>query len=386
MSYDAIVAEDNQVFQLGDCQIKVIHTPGHTMESSCFLLIDEEGKEKALFSGDTLFIGDVGRPDLAVKSDLSKEDLAGYLYDSLRNKVMILPDDVVVYPAHGAGSACGKNLSKDTFDLLGNQKATNYALQDMSKDDFIKEVTEGILPPPQYFPKAAAMNKNGYLSLDEILNKGNKALSIDTFDKLKDQALVLDTRSQKDFCAGYIENSVFIGVDGSFAVWAGALITEMSQPIVIIADKGREEEVITRLARVGYDNVLGYLEGGVENWKAEGRPLKTLKSIQPKELEALLNENKSLNVVDVRKPGEYNDKHLEVATNLPLDFIEENFSSVNKDTTCYIHCRSGYRSVIAASIYRKYGFENVVDVSGGFVGIDKETELPMVCSESVCHQ
>lgn len=377
-NYDAIIAEDNQVFELGGCKIKVIHTPGHTLESSCYLLSDENGKEQAIFTGDTLFIGDVGRPDLAIKSDLTKEDLAGLLYDSLTEKILPLSDDITVYPAHGAGSACGKNMSKDTFDLLGNQKKTNYALQPMSKENFVKEVTCGIMPPPQYFPKAAAMNKNGYLSLEEILKNGNNALTLESFENQMSESLILDTRKQKDFCEGHIPNSLFIGIDGSFAVWAGAIITNMNQPILIIADEGREEEVITRLARVGYDNVLGYLSGGFETWKNANRPCSTLLSISPNELEKLIKENASLNVVDVRKPGEYEDKHVKNVVNLPLDFIAENHVLVNTDSTCYIHCRSGYRSVIAASIYRQNGIENVVDVSGGFVGIEKETNLPMI--------
>ncbi len=373
-AYDIHEAQDNEVFELGDVKIKVLHTPGHTPESSTFLLIDEQGKEHAIFSGDTLFIGDVGRPDLAVKSDLSQEDLAGMLYDSLRNKIMTLPDEVIVYPAHGAGSACGKNMSKETTDLLGNQKKVNYALRaDMSKEEFIKEVTEGILPPPQYFAKNAMLNKTGVDSLDAVMAKGNVALDVETFEAMANHegALVLDTRHQSNFINGFIPNSIFIGVDGSFAPWVGALISDLQQPIVLLADDGREEEVITRLSRVGYDNTLGYLKGGIEAWKAAGKEIDTLVSVSAGVLKEKL-ETETINVLDVRKPGEYQAEHIEKAKNTPLDFINNEMHRIDKDTEYYIHCAGGYRSVIFASILKSRGFDKVIDVAGGFGAIVKE--------------
>ena len=294
-SYDIHEAKDNEVFALGDIKIKVLHTPGHTPESSTYLLIDENGKEHAIFSGDTLFIGDVGRPDLAVKSDLSKEDLAEMLFDSLRNKIMTLPDDVIVYPAHGAGSACGKNMSKETTDLLGNQKKVNYALRpDMTKEEFVKEVTDGILPPPQYFAKNAMLNKTGADSLDDVMATGNIALDVDTFEAMANHegALVLDTRNETNFVQGFVPNSIFIGVDGSFAPWVGALIADLKQPIILVTDEGREEEVITRLSRVGYDNTLGYLKGGIAAWKAAGKEIDTVTSVGTDVLKGKLEQKR----------------------------------------------------------------------------------------------
>lgn len=373
-SYDIHEAHDNEVFELGDIKIKVLHTPGHTPESSTYLLIDEQGKEHAIFSGDTLFIGDVGRPDLAVKSDFTKEDLAGLLFDSLRQKIMTLPDEVIVYPAHGAGSACGKNMSKETTDLLGNQKKVNYALRaDMSKEEFIKEVTEGILPPPQYFAKNAMLNKTGVDSLDAVMAKGNVALDIETFEAMANHegALVLDTRHQTEFVKGFIPNSIFIGVDGGFAPWVGALIADLQQPIVLVADEGREEEVITRLSRVGYDNTLGYLKGGIDAWKAAGKEVDTIVSVGADVLKEKL-ESDSINVLDVRKPGEYQGEHIEKAKNTPLDFINDEMNRIDKDTEYYVHCAGGYRSVIFSSILKSRGFDKVIDVAGGFEAIVKE--------------
>lgn len=378
-------AKDGEVFQLGDAEIKVLHTPGHTLESSTYLLIDENGKEKAIFSGDTLFIGDVGRPDLAQKAgSITQEDLAGMLYDSLRNKIMTLPDDVVVYPAHGAGSACGKNMSKETTDLLGNQKKTNYALRaDMSKEEFIKEVTDGLLPPPQYFAQNVAMNKSGSTSgLDSILAKGNVALDVATFESIAnhDGALVLDTRHQNEFVKAHIPNSIFIGIDGSFAPWVGALIPDLQQPIIFIAEEGREEEIVTRLSRVGYDNTLGYLKGGIEAWKAAGKEIDQIASISSEEFVKLYKAT-TLNVLDVRKPTEYEAEHLEKAGNLPLDFINENFRELKANNNYHIHCQSGYRSVIASSIYKSRGYHDIVNVEGGIKGI-KAAGLPT--TEYVC--
>ncbi|MEP0369313.1 MAG: MBL fold metallo-hydrolase [Cyclobacteriaceae bacterium] len=370
-------ATDGEVFNLGKIQIKVLHTPGHTMESSTFLLIDEEGKEYGIFSGDTLFIGDVGRPDLAQKGDITQEDLAGMLFESLRTKIMTLPDDVIVYPAHGAGSACGKNMSKETTDLLGNQKKTNYALRaDMTKEEFVKEVTDGLLPPPQYFAQNVAMNKAVTLGLDEILKKGNVALDVDEFEAMAnhESALVLDTRSAKSFSEGHVPNSIFIGIDGGFAPWVGALIPDLQQSIIFIADEGREEEVVTRLSRVGYDNTLGYLKGGIAAWKAEGKDVETVKSISADEF-AKVYTNESPSVLDVRKPGEYEAEHIEDAKTFPLDYISENMGDIDEDTTYHVHCAGGYRSMIAASILKSRGFHNLVDVAGGFKAIS-ETEIP----------
>lgn len=372
-------ATDGEIFEIGDIKIKVLHTPGHTLESSTFLLIDKEGNEKAIFSGDTLFIGDVGRPDLAQKAGkITQEDLAGMLFDSLRNKIMTLPDDVVVYPAHGAGSACGKNMSKETTDLLGNQKKTNYALRaDMTKEEFIAEVTEGLLPPPQYFAQNVAMNKSADTSgLDKILEKGNVGLDVETFEAMANHegALVLDTRHQNEFVKEHIPNSIFIGIDGSFAPWVGALIPDLQQPIVFIAEEGREEEIVTRLSRVGYDNTLGYLKGGISAWKAAGKETDSLKSIPASEFASELKSG-NLTVLDVRKPTEFQSEHVENAQNFPLDYINDNFDELDKDQTYYVHCAGGYRSVIAASIMKSRGVHNLVDIAGGFKAIT-ETDIP----------
>ncbi len=375
--YDIHEAKDGEEFQLGKVKIKVLHTPGHTMESTTFLLIDENGKEHAIFSGDTLFIGDVGRPDLAQKGDITQEDLAGFLYDSLRNKIMTLPDDVIVYPAHGAGSACGKNMSKETTDLLGNQKKNNYALRaDMTKEEFIKEVTDGLLPPPQYFAQNVAMNKSDVKGIDEILERGTVALDVETFEAMANHegALVIDTRSVHDFSKEHIPNSIFIGIDGSFAPWVGALVPDLDQPIVFLCEESRAEEVVTRLSRVGYDNTLGYLEGGLEAWKAAGKETDSLQSISADEFHDKFVKG-GLNVLDVRKPGEFKAEHVEDAITFPLDYINNNMEQVDKDTEYHIHCAGGYRSMIAASILKARGFEKVIDVAGGFTSI-KDTEVP----------
>lgn len=376
-SYDFHEAKDGEVFHLGKIQIKVLHTPGHTLESTTYLLIDEHGKEHAIFSGDTLFIGDVGRPDLAQKGDMTQDDLAGMLYDSLRTKIMTLPDEVIVYPAHGAGSACGKNMSKETTDLLGNQKKVNYALRsDMTKQEFIKEVTDGLLPPPQYFAQNVAMNKSGADSLDTILKKGKVPLDPETFEAIANHegALVLDVRHQKDFMAAHVPNSIFIGLDGGFAPWVGALIEDLQQPIIFITPEGREEETVTRLSRVGYDNTLGYLEGGIEAWKASGRETADMISIPASQFAEEYKSGK-LTVLDVRKPGEFAAEHVENAESFPLDFLSESTYKLNGDKTYHIHCAGGYRSVIASSILKSRGYHNIVDVAGGYKDI-KETDLP----------
>lgn len=376
-NYDVHQAKDGEEFNIGKITIKALHTPGHTLESTTWLLIDEAGKEHAIFSGDTLFIGDVGRPDLAQKGTMTQEDLAGMLYESLRTKVMTLPDDVIVYPAHGAGSACGKNMSKETHDLLGNQKKTNYALRaDMTKEEFIKEVTDGLLPPPQYFAQNVAMNKSGAIGLDKVLEKGNVPLDVETFEAMANHegALVLDTRHQRDFINGHIPNSIFIGIDGNFAPWVGALIPDLQQPIIFLAPEGREEEVVTRLSRVGYDNTLGFLKGGIKTWKEAGKELQDMESISATEF-ADRYKSGNLNVMDVRKPGEFEAEHVEDAESIPLDFISEQMDKIDEDKTYHIHCAGGYRSVIASSILKSRGFHNLVDVAGGFKAI-KETNIP----------
>lgn len=383
-SYKIHEAIDGEIFRVGKVKIKVVHTPGHTLESTCFLLIDENSKDHALFSGDTLFIGDVGRPDLAIKSDLTKEDLAGMLFDSLRNKVMPLSDDVVVYPAHGAGSACGKHMSSDTWDTLGNQKKTNYALRaDMTREEFIGEVTNGILPAPQYFAKNALMNKTGYDSIDHILLKGNVPLDADTFEALANQsgALVLDTRSKKDFANEHIPNSIFIGVDGSFAPWVGALIMDLQHPIIFVADQGREEEIVIRLSRVGYDNTLGYLKGGIEAWKKDGKEVDRVESISAMELEKRMDSGHNTKIVDVRKPGEFEAEHVDGALSLPLDFFNDGIDAIDKNTEYHIHCASGYRSMIAASILKARGYHKIIDIDGG-IGAIKNTNIQT--SDFVC--
>ena len=375
--YEIHSATDNEELKLGKLTIKVLHTPGHTLESVTYLLIDEDGKDHAIFSGDTLFLGDVGRPDLAIKSDLTKEDLAGMLYDSLRNKIMTLSDDVIVYPAHGAGSACGKNLSKETVGVLGEQKKTNYALRaDMTKQEFVKEVLDGIAPPPQYFAKNAMMNKMGYDNFDTILQTGDLPLSPEEFEALAnhESALVLDVRTQSDFIKGHIPNSIFIGLNGGFAPWVGALITDIKQPIVLVVPEGKSEEAVTRLSRVGYDNTLGYLEGGIAAWKASGKDIETLESISA-ETFADIAKTSDINVLDVRKDGEYNSMHLENAQHFSLDFINDNMNAISNDDTYYVHCAGGYRSVIAISILKARGFNNLIDIAGGF-GAIKKTDLP----------
>ncbi len=383
--YDIHEAHDDEVFELGELKIKVLHTPGHTPESSTFLLYDESGREYAIFSGDTLFIGDVGRPDLAIKSDLTKEDLAVMLYDSLRSKIMPLPDDVIVYPAHGAGSACGKNMSKETFDTLGHQKEVNYALRaDMTKEEFVKEVTTGILPPPQYFAKNALLNKTGAFDFEQVLEKGSVALDVETFESMANHegALVLDTRSPEEFADGHIPNSIFIGIDGSFAPWVGALINDLNQPIIFISKKGREQEVVTRLSRVGYDNTLGYLKDDLQAWRDAGKDVDSVNSIQADDFKKQYSD--SINILDVRKPSEYEAEHVEGAVNMPLDFVNDNMDKLERDNEYYLHCLGGYRSMIFASILKSRGFHNLVDIAGGFKAIS-DTNVPrtaFVCQSS----
>lgn len=382
-TYKSIVAKDGQEFKVGKLTIRVIHTPGHTPESVCYLLLDENKNMKCIFTGDTLFIGDVGRPDLAIKSNLTQEDLAGMLYDSLRKKVMTLPDELVVYPAHGAGSACGKNMSKETFDTLGNQKKVNYALRDMSKEQFVKEVTTGILPPPQYFSKNAALNKKGYDAFDAVMQKGNKGLSASEFEaKMKQGALALDVRKPDEFAKGHVPNAWFIGIDGQFAPWVGALITDLQQEIILITPTGREEEAVKRLSRVGYDNCTGYLQGGFNAWVEAGKKVETITSIPAQEFASSYQKDGVI-TIDVRKPGEYEAKHLANVDSRPLDFIVDWNDLLDKNRNYFIHCAGGYRSMIAASILKAKGYKNLTDVAGGFAAITKTT-LPASAYDVTC--
>lgn len=380
-SFDARIAKDGAEFKVGKLTFRVLHTPGHTMESTCYLLLDEQGREKALFSGDTLFIGDVGRPDLAQKSaNLTQEQLAGMLFDSLRHKVMTLPDDVMVYPAHGAGSACGKNMSKETFDTLGHQKATNYALRaNMTKAEFVQEVTTGLLPPPPYFPLNVAMNKHGYDSIDEVIKRGTLALSARAFETAANEtsALVLDTRDPQSFSAGFIPNSINIGIEGSFAPWVGALIPDIKQQILLVTEPGREAEVVTRLARVGYDYCIGYLEGGVAAWKQAGLETDTIGRVTAGQLADILADDPQAPVFDIRKPDEYLREHLETAENAPLNTINDSMLRIPRDKTAYIHCAGGYRSMIFSSILRARGYDNLVDVQDGFKGMKDSGKFKM---------
>jgi glyoxylase-like metal-dependent hydrolase (beta-lactamase superfamily II)/rhodanese-related sulfurtransferase len=369
-SFKAHIAKDGEVFKLGDITITCLHTPGHTMESSCYLLKDEKGKDYALFSGDTLFLGDVGRPDLAQKAaDMTQEQLAGILFDSLRTKIMPLTDDVIVYPAHGAGSACGKNLSKETVGSIGEQKATNYALRaNMTKEEFIAEVTDGLLPPPAYFPMNVKLNKEGYGNVEDIIKQA-KAFDAKTFELIANEidAIILDVRKEEDFANGHVPKSIFIGIHGAFAPWVGALILDIKQPILLITPKGKEEETIKRLARVGYDNTIGYLNGGFESWKKSGLEFDTISSISAENLEEKIKENAP--IFDVRKPGEYVSEHIVDVPSTPLDFLNEHIAEFPLDENFYLHCAGGYRSMIAASILKARGYHNVVNVLGGFSAI-----------------
>ncbi len=385
--YDAITAEDNQVFKVGDYSVKVIHTPGHTMESTTYLLMDENGKEHGIISGDTLFIGDVGRPDLAqhVIAELTQEKLAGHLYDSLRNKIMPLSDDLIVYPNHGAGSACGKNMSKETTDTLGHQKQVNYALNpNLTKEQFIKEILTGLTTPPGYFPQNVLMNIKGYESFDEVMKRGTQALSPRAFDAAANEteALVLDTREAQKFSEGFVPNSINIGIDGNFAPWVGALIPDIKQQILLVTDPGREEEVVTRMARVGYDYCIGYLDGGFDAWKNAGKEVDTIKRVSAEQLADIMKANPNAPVFDVRKQSEYLSEHVEGVENAPLDVINESMQSIPKNEPVYIHCAAGYRSMIFASILRARGYDNLVDVVGGFKAIKDSAKFKV--SDYVC--
>jgi hydroxyacylglutathione hydrolase len=377
-NFEAIIAEDNQVFKVGNYSITAIHTPGHTLESTCYLLTDENGKNHGIITGDTLFIGDVGRPDLAQKlvEELTQEKLASYLYDSLRNKIMVLEDDLIVYPNHGAGSACGKNMSKETTDTLGHQKMVNYALRaNMSKEEFIAELLDGLTAPPAYFPKNVMMNITGYESLDTVMSRGMNPLNPSEFETVANETdvLMLDTRDAELFSKGFIPNSINIGIAGGFAPWVGALIPDIKQNILVIADEGKEEEVITRLARVGYDHCIGFLKGGFEAWKNEGKEIDTITRIDATDLKQEINDNAI--IIDVRNHGEFNAEHLEVAKHVPLAELNQHLAEIPKDKNFVIHCAGGYRSMIAASILKSRGWDKFKEVRGGFAAISK-TDIP----------
>ncbi|MGZ3837829.1 MAG: MBL fold metallo-hydrolase [Flavisolibacter sp.] len=388
-SFKAHIARDGEEFRVGKVRFTVLHTPGHTMESACYLLTDENGKARALFSGDTLFIGDVGRPDLAQKAaHMTQEELAGILFESLRSKIMPLPDDIVIYPAHGAGSACGKNMSTETTDTLGHQKQSNYALRaDMTREEFVKEVTEGLSTPPAYFPLNVMLNKQGYESIDEVLKRGQHGLTPDAFELAATEtgALILDTRDPQEFAKGFIPNAVNIGIDGNFAPWVGALIPDIKQEILLVTGEGREEEVITRLARVGYDHTIGYLKGGMPAWTAAGKEKDVIHSITAAELASGLGKDSS-RIIDVRKPAEFSSEHVKGARNLPLDQINEVIGEIDPNTTYWVHCAGGYRSMIFNSILRARGFHHLIDVQGGFNAIKESGKLALtnfVCPNSL---
>ncbi|MNK22741.1 Beta-lactamase hydrolase-like protein [compost metagenome] len=381
--FEAIIAEDNQIFEIGKIKIKVLHTPGHTLESSTYLLIDENEKETAIFSGDTLFLGDVGRPDLAQKAgEITEEDLAGMLYESLHSKILPLDDSITVYPAHGAGSACGKNMQKETVDTLGNQKKSNYALNQPTKESFIAEVLDGLTAPPKYFGMNVALNKGGYESFEKVLKKGNNPISVEDFEIAVEEtgALILDTRNAGDFHKGFVPNSINIGIKGDFAPWVGAMIVDVQQPIILVSDLGSEEEVITRLSRVGFDNVVGFLEGGFESWKNSGKEIDEIKRISAEQFASEYSQNQK--VIDVRKETEYEAEHIDEAYSKPLAYINDWVNSIDNSEHFHLHCAGGYRSMIAASILQSRGYRNFTEVEGGFNAIKKFENVPM--SNFVC--
>ena len=384
--YEVHHATDGETFALGDLRIKVLHTPGHTLESTTYLLIDEQGKEHAIFTGDTLFIGDVGRPDLAIKGNLTERDLAGMLYDSLYTKIIPLPDDVIVYPAHGAGSACGKNMSKETTDTLGNQKRFNYALRANSKAEFIEKVLDGLITAPAYFAQNARLNKEGYESIDRVLHRGSQALSPDAFETVVNEtgALILDVRVAAEFAKGFVPNSINIGLDGQFAPWVGALIPDLTQPIALITPIGQESETVLRLARVGYDNCIGFLEGGFSTWHQAGKEVDTIESISAEAFADQWQQNPDVSVIDVRKPGEFAEEHVEGAQNVPLDNLNDHMAEIKHDESVYVHCAGGYRSMVASSILKARGFSNVVNIDGGIAAI-KQTPVLILTNAIASH-
>ncbi len=379
-AFEAIVAGDGQEFNLGDITLTALHTPGHTMESTTYLLRDEKGRDVAIFTGDTLFLGDVGRPDLAQKAaDMTKEELASILFDSLRDKIMPLSDEVIVYPGHGKGSACGKQMSSETVDTLGHQKEVNYALRsDMTREEFVREVTEGLTPPPEYFPFNVQMNKEGYKSIDEVLEKGQSAMDPDAFETAakETEAVVLDVRSKDEFAEGHIPGSIFIGLDDDFAPWVGALIKDVNQPILLVAPDDRIEEAVTRLSRVGFDHTLGYLDGGISAWEKANKEIDTVQTVEADTLAKRLSSERTLRVFDVRKSNEYKEGHLKNAENTPLDYFNDYMETFPTEGDFYLHCQSGYRSMIANSILKSRGIHHAIDVLGGFEAI-RETPAPI---------
>jgi hydroxyacylglutathione hydrolase len=380
-AFDAHIACDGEEIKLGKISFQILHTPGHTLESTSYLLRNEEGKEVAVFTGDTLFIGDVGRPDLAqkVKAELTPEILAGMLYESLRNKILPLPDDIIVYPAHGAGSACGKMMSNETTDTLGHQKQTNYALRaDMGKEEFIKELLTGLTAPPQYFPKNVMLNIKGYDNIREVIKRGTEPLDVEAFEAGANEtgAVLLDTRNAQEFSKAFIPNSINIGINGNFAPWVGTLIPDIKQPILIIAEEGREEEIVTRLARVGYDHAIGYLQGGFQAWLNTGKETDHIESITVDEL-ALIAKPQPVKIVDVRRKSEFDSKHIEGAVNAPLDYINDSMLKIDKHATTYVHCVSGYRSMVFASILKARGYDKIVNVTGGFKALNESGKFKM---------
>ncbi|MBD2703650.1 MBL fold metallo-hydrolase [Spirosoma sp. BT702] len=375
-NYSVYLAQDGETFALGNVTIKVLHTPGHTLESTTYLLIDESGNDYAIFTGDTLFIGDVGRPDLAIKGELTERDLAGMLYDSLHEKIIPLADNVIVYPAHGAGSACGKNMSKETTDTLGNQKRFNYALQAKSKSEFIEKVLDGLTAAPAYFAENARLNKEGYEPIDQVMQRGSQSLSPDAFEAAVNEtgALVLDVRNAVDFAKGFIPNAINIGLNGQFAPWVGSLIPDVTQPIALVTPAGQEEETVLRLARVGYDNCIGFLDGGFTSWQQAGKEVDTIESISAEEFATRWQPHNNVAVVDVRKPIEFSDEHVAGAANMPLDTLNDHMTEIQRNEPVYVHCAGGYRSMVANSILKARGFQNVVNVEGGMAAI-KQTNV-----------
>jgi glyoxylase-like metal-dependent hydrolase (beta-lactamase superfamily II)/rhodanese-related sulfurtransferase len=371
--YECTIAKDNEEFKIGNITITAIHTPGHTLESTCYLLKDENNKEYCLFTGDTLFLGDVGRPDLAQKSNnISKEELAGILFDSVNNKIKSLPEEILIYPAHGAGSACGKNMMKETVDTLSNQKIVNYALNgSLNKEEFIKELTEDLPSPPVYFPSNVKLNQEGYLDFDKVLEKSLLALSLDKFKLLmhNDNTIILDVRDQNSFKKGFVPRSIFIGLNGSFAPWVGSVLKNIETKILLISEKDKEEEAILRLSRVGFDNCIGYLDGGFQSWKNSSNLIDTIDSVSANELEKIIS---SISLIDVRKKGERNNGYLSESISMPLDDFKDDIKEIDKKKKHFIHCAGGYRSMIAASLLKRNGFMSIVDVSGGFAAIRKE--------------
>jgi hydroxyacylglutathione hydrolase len=385
--FEAYIGTDGEIFPIGNATIQLLHTPGHTMESSCFLLKDESGKEHSLFTGDTLFIGDVGRPDLAqhVISEMTQEKLAGHLYDSLRNKIMPLADHIIVYPGHGAGSACGKNMSKETQDTLGNQKKNNYALRGgLTKEQFIQELLTGLTPPPSYFPKNVLMNINGYDNIKDVHTRGTQALSPDAFETAAEEegAIIIDTRKAEEFTHSFIPNSINIGIDGSFAVWVGTLITDIKQKILLVCEPGREEEVITRLARVGYDHCIGFLKDGFKAWKDSGKETESIVSIDVETFAKLESEHPEILIADVRKKSEFDSEHIVQAINAPLDYINDSMLLIDKNKTYYVHCAGGYRSMVFISILKARGYDNLINIAGGFNSIKASNQFKI--TDYVC--